>query len=62
MAALRDGVTDIPAMVERIYVGLDPRLKPAAGLSVLAHLLLLLKQGKVAAEGNATLSGRYKLT
>jgi hypothetical protein len=28
IAAMKDGVMAIPAMVERIYVGLDPRLKP----------------------------------
>lgn len=29
----------IPAMVERMYIGLDPRLTGAAGRSVLAHLI-----------------------
>ena len=61
ISAMKDGVTAIPAMVERIYVGLDPRLRPAAGLSVLAHLLLLLKQGRAAAEGGQGLSGRFHL-
>jgi glyoxylase-like metal-dependent hydrolase (beta-lactamase superfamily II) len=61
IAAMKDGVTAIPAMVERIYVGLDPRLRPAAGLSVLAHLLLLLKQGSVAADGKPGLTVRFRL-
>lgn len=61
IAALKDGVTAIPAMVERIYVGLDPRLKPAAGVSLLSHLLLLVKQGRVAAEGEPGLSGLFRL-
>src|ERR1051326_2641423 len=61
ISAMKDGVTAIPAMVERIYVGLDPRLRPAAGLSVLAHLLLLLKQGRAVAEGGQGLSGRFHL-
>ena len=61
VAALKDGVTDIPAMVERIYAGLDPRLKPAAGLSVLAHLLWLIKQGRVTAESSPGLSGRFRM-
>ena len=61
LAALTDGVSDIPAMVDRIYAGLDPRLKPAAGLSVLAHLLLLTKRGRVAVSGTPGLSARYRL-
>jgi glyoxylase-like metal-dependent hydrolase (beta-lactamase superfamily II) len=61
ISALKDGLTAIPAMVDRIYAGLDPRLKPAAGLSVLSHLLLLLKQGRVAAEGELGLKGRFHL-
>jgi glyoxylase-like metal-dependent hydrolase (beta-lactamase superfamily II) len=40
----------IPAMVERMYVGLDPRLVGAAGRSVLAHLLDLRARGKVSGE------------
>ena len=61
LAALRDGVAKIPQIVNRIYVGLDPRLKPAAGLSVLAHLLLLEQSGRVAACGEAGLSVHYRL-
>lgn len=36
---ISEGVGGIPAMVERMYVGVDPRLYPAAGRSVLAHLI-----------------------
>src|SRR6202035_266134 len=32
------GEADIPTLVRAIYLGLDPRLTKAAGLSVLAHL------------------------
>lgn len=46
---LREGVGNIPTMVERMYVGLDPRLHGAAGRSVLAHLIDLRDRG-VAAE------------
>lgn len=46
---LGEGVGHIPAMVERMYVGLDPRLHGAAGRSVLAHLIDLRDRG-VAAE------------
>lgn len=38
---------EIPAMVKQMYVGVDPRLHGAAGLSVLAHLLDLETRGIV---------------
>jgi glyoxylase-like metal-dependent hydrolase (beta-lactamase superfamily II) len=60
LAAVREGVSLVPDMVNRIYQGLDPRLKPAAGLSVLAHLLDLRRHGLLAAEGEG-LSARYRL-
>lgn len=41
----------IPAMVAEMYKGLDPRLHGAAGRSVLAHLVDLERQGRVAAHG-----------
>jgi hypothetical protein len=37
---LAKGEADIPTLVRAIYIGLDPRLVNAAGLSVLAHLAL----------------------
>lgn len=50
---LRQDVGEIPAMVERMYVGLDPRLTGAAGRSVLAHLIDLKARGIVEEEGDA---------
>jgi len=44
---LRADVHAIPAMVERMYVGIDPRLHGAAGRSVLAHLIDLERRGLV---------------
>jgi glyoxylase-like metal-dependent hydrolase (beta-lactamase superfamily II) len=41
----------IPAMVADMYADIDPRLFPAAGRSVLAHLVELERQGLVWAEG-----------
>ncbi|WP_343521473.1 MBL fold metallo-hydrolase [Sphingomonas sp.] len=38
---------EIPAMVEQMYAGLDPRLFGAAGRSVLAHLIDLRQRGIV---------------
>jgi glyoxylase-like metal-dependent hydrolase (beta-lactamase superfamily II) len=62
VAALGEGEKSIPQLVERIYVGLDPRLKPAAGFSVLAHLLYLQQRGRVIASDAPGLSARYRLS
>jgi glyoxylase-like metal-dependent hydrolase (beta-lactamase superfamily II) len=51
----------IPAIVSAVYVGLDPRLAGAAGLSVLAHLEDLVERGVVATEGEPSIAGRYRL-
>jgi len=59
VSALRDGVSAIPEIVSRIYVGLDPRLKPAAGLSVFAHLVKLTREGRAVARGNPGLGAAY---
>ncbi|MEG3087347.1 MBL fold metallo-hydrolase [Sphingomonas sp. PB4P5] len=48
---LREEPRDIPAMVERMYVGIDPRLFPAAERSVLAHLIDLRTRGLVVPNG-----------
>ena len=42
---------DIPDIVANAYPGLDPRLRAAAGGSVLAHLLDLERRGLVVREG-----------
>ena len=44
---LEKGESEIPAMVAIMYKGLDPRLFPAAGRSVLAHLIDLRDRGAV---------------
>ncbi len=46
----------IPDMVDRMYVGLDPRLTGAAGRSVLAHLIDLQNRGLVKEENGQWLS------
>ena len=45
---LREGVGEIEGIVARLYVGLDPRLRRAAGRSVEAHLIDLIGRGIVA--------------
>ena len=57
---LDKGEADIPAIVRAIYIGLDPRLVKAAGLSVLAHLEDLVARGLVATDGEPALAGRYR--
>lgn len=47
MRLLKAGTLAIPAMVEKMYVGVDKRLYPAAERSVLAHLIDLERRGLV---------------
>ncbi len=58
---LHKGEADIPTLVRAIYIGLDPRLSGAAGLSVLAHLEDLVARGVVATDGPPSIAGRYRL-
>jgi glyoxylase-like metal-dependent hydrolase (beta-lactamase superfamily II) len=53
LGLLEQGAQVIPDMVTEMYKGLDERLKGAAGRSVLAHLVDLEKQGRVALDGEA---------
>ena len=50
---LARGVGELPEMVDRMYVGIDPRLKPAAERSVLAHLIDLERRGRARREADA---------
>jgi glyoxylase-like metal-dependent hydrolase (beta-lactamase superfamily II) len=58
---LGKGAADIPTLVRAIYIGLDPRLARAAGLSVLAHLEDMVARGVVATEGVPSVAGTYRL-
>ena len=58
---LGKGETDIPSIVRASYIGIDPRLIGAAGLSVLAHLEDLVTRGVVATNGAPALDGVYRL-
>jgi hydroxyacylglutathione hydrolase len=58
---LAKGETDIPSIVRASYIGIDPRLIGAAGLSVLAHLEDLVTRGVVATNGAPALDGVYRL-
>jgi glyoxylase-like metal-dependent hydrolase (beta-lactamase superfamily II) len=46
LACLRDGVSDVDAMVTRIYPELDETLRPAARLTIEAHLEKLRDEGR----------------
>jgi glyoxylase-like metal-dependent hydrolase (beta-lactamase superfamily II) len=63
LGGLRNGARTIPALVARIYHGLDPRLGAAAGLSVFAHLEDLANRGLVVSEdgGALRLDAAYRL-
>jgi glyoxylase-like metal-dependent hydrolase (beta-lactamase superfamily II) len=58
---LGKGAADIPTLVRAIYIGIDPRLAGAAGLSVLAHLEDLVARGVVATDGVPSIDGTYRL-
>ena len=58
---LAKGATDIPTIVRAIYIGIDPRLTGAAGLSVLAHMEDLVTRGVVETDGPPAIDGVYRL-
>ncbi len=62
LACLADGVATIPEIVARLYGDVDKRLHPAAGLSVLAHLIELVhRDNSVIADPRPVSSARYRL-
>ena len=58
---LGKGAADIPNIVRAIYIGIDPRLTGAAGLSVLAHMEDLVTRGLVETDGAPAIDGIYRL-
>ena len=52
---------DIPTIVRASYIGIDPRLVPAAGRSVFAHLEDLVARKVVATDGEPDVNGVYRL-
>ena len=61
LAALADGAQTIPALVAKVYVGLNPSLTRAAGLSTLAHLEDLRERGLVVGETTDRGEARFRL-
>jgi glyoxylase-like metal-dependent hydrolase (beta-lactamase superfamily II) len=62
IACLETGIGQIDAMVERLYVGLNPNLKRAAGRSVLAHLIDLSTRGIAISDSAPTIGATYRLS
>lgn len=62
ISCLDDGLSDIDAIVTRLYEKLDTRLRPAAALSVYAHLIYLIEQGRVQCTDSAKFDSTYRLT
>ena len=59
--ALAAGLTRIKAMVPSLYAAVDPRLHPAAAMSVLAHMQQLVREGRVLCNGVPGLDADYRL-
>ena len=60
LSRLKAGDTTIEAIVAATYESLDPRLRPAAALSVLAHLEDLVARERVVQEGGPGLAASYR--
>src|SRR5215813_7236316 len=61
IACLEADIGQIDAIVDRLYVGLQPGLRRAAGRSVHAHLLDLVGRGMVDSDGPANIDAHYRL-
>jgi len=61
LAALEAGFTQIRPMVAELYKAVDVRLHPAAAHSVMAHMVQLVKEGRVLCEGEPELGSVYRL-
>ncbi len=61
LAALRDGLERVGAMVKRIYAAYPEALHAAAAQSVLAHLSKLEAEGRVRRSGDPPLDAAWRL-
>jgi glyoxylase-like metal-dependent hydrolase (beta-lactamase superfamily II) len=59
LACIKAGHSAVPAIVAKVYEGLDPRLAPAAAYSILAHLEILVSEGLVKTGGAITLGSDF---
>jgi glyoxylase-like metal-dependent hydrolase (beta-lactamase superfamily II) len=61
LECLHAGGERIDAIVQRLYVGLQPGLHRAAGRSVHAHLIDLVRRGLVESDGPPAIDARYRI-
>jgi hypothetical protein len=62
LARLKEGPQTVPQMVAKNYADTPAHLHAAAGRSMLAHLIQMVKDGRVKTEdGNAILNSIYRL-
>ena len=61
LAGLKEGPKTIPALVQVMYADVPAHLHPAAGRSVLAHLIALAEDGRVRADGPVDEGAIYAL-
>lgn len=61
VARLTAGDRRIMDMVPTLYAAIDQRLWPAASLSVWAHLIALVRQGRAVADPEPTLQALYRI-
>jgi glyoxylase-like metal-dependent hydrolase (beta-lactamase superfamily II) len=57
---LKHGVTRVPDMVRKMYAGTDKRLYPAAAMTVLAHLIQLVREGRAISDRPPSLSAAFR--
>src|SRR5215469_2244730 len=62
LECLRAGIGCIDAIVDRLYIGLQPALRRAAGRSVQAHLIDLVGRGLVESDGPPSLETNYRIS
>jgi glyoxylase-like metal-dependent hydrolase (beta-lactamase superfamily II) len=61
LAQLSAGETRIKSFVPKMYADVDPRLYPAAAHSVFAHMIQLVKSGRVKTAGEPALDAEFRL-
>nr|WP_314524415.1 MBL fold metallo-hydrolase [uncultured Brevundimonas sp.] len=59
-ARLAAGDQTVAEMVPALYAAVDSRLWPAASLSVLAHLIKMVEDGRAASDGEPGLAARFR--
>ena len=60
LTCLKDGISQIPQIVEQLYTSIDPKLYGAAGRSVLAHLTHMLETGRVICDEKPTVNSSFR--